>query len=211
MVPQSDGRDSRPGELLGARQFGERPSKWGEWIALALAAGRPDAYEGRLEEARSLIATGCADPPPACTFVATYPGDDASLVDTASWMAGRAIEAGLPPELPIMAALVESGVRNLDFGDADSVGFFRMRKSVWNAGPYGGFPDNPELQIKWFIDQATAARAARVAAGDSAFGSDPAQWGEWIADVQRPPEQARGRYQLRLDDARRLIDLACGS
>jgi hypothetical protein len=58
-----------------------------------------------------------------------------------------------------MAALVESGLKNLDYGDAD----------------------------------------------------DPQQWGEWIAEVQRPPEQFRGRYQLRLDDARQLIELACSN
>jgi hypothetical protein len=30
----------------------------------------------------------------------------------------------------------------------------------------------------------------------------PSQWGEWIADVERPAAQYRGRYQLRLSDAR---------
>ena len=44
----------------------------------------------------------------------------------------RPTKAGLPPELPVMAALVESGVRNLNYGDADSVGFFQMRPSIWN-------------------------------------------------------------------------------
>src|SRR3712207_7734451 len=38
------------------------------------------------------------------------------------------------PQLPVMAALVESGVRNLNYGDADSVGFFQMRMSIWNQG-----------------------------------------------------------------------------
>ena len=34
--------------FLGARHFGERSSQWGEWITLALVAGRPAAYEARL-------------------------------------------------------------------------------------------------------------------------------------------------------------------
>ena len=84
-----------------------------------------------------------------------------------------------------------------------------MRVAVWNQGAYAGFPDKPELQIQWFIDQATVVRAARIAAGDSAFGSDPLTFGEWIADVLRPAEQFRGRYQLRLDEARQLIEPAC--
>ena len=124
-------------------------------------------------------------------------------------MANRAREAGLPPELPIMAALVASGLRNLNFGDADAVGYFEMRESIWNQGLYAGFPDNPELQIKWFIDQANAVRAARIAAGDADFGKNPVHWGEWIADVLRPAEQFRGRYQLRLAEARQLVELAC--
>jgi hypothetical protein len=196
--------------FLGALHFGERSSQWGEWITLALVAGRPAAYEGRLEDARTLIETGCATPPPtACVLRTSYPGNDISQVDIASWMANGARGAGLPPELPIMAALVASGLKDLQFGDADSVGFFQMRVSIWNQGPYAGFPADPDLQLKWFLDQANAVRAARIAAGDGDFGKDPAHWGEWIADVERPAEQFRGRYQLRLAEARQLVELAC--
>src|SRR3712207_7547243 len=51
----------------------------------------------------------------------------------------------------VMAALVESGVANLNFGDRDSVGFFQMRTGIWNQGEYAGYPEKPELQMKWFI------------------------------------------------------------
>jgi hypothetical protein len=37
------------------------------------------------------------------------------------------------------------------------------------------------------------------------FGKDPSAWGEWIADVERPAEEYRGRYQLRLSEARGLL------
>ena len=104
-----------------------------------------------------------------------------------------------------MASLVESGVKNLNFGDADSVGFFQMRIGIWNQGTYKGYPEKPELQAKWFIDQALAVKRKRIAAGDADFGKDPGKWGEWIADVERPAEQYRGRYQLRLDEARELL------
>ena len=123
----------------------------------------------------------------------------------AKWLAKEADKAGLPPELPVMAALVESGVKNLNFGDADSVGFFQMRLSIWNQGDYAGYPDNPGLQIKWFVDHALAHKKQQIARGDADFGRDPAAWGEWIADVERPAEQFRGRYQLRLAEARRLL------
>lgn len=134
-----------------------------------------------------------------------YPGDDAPKEQVAMWMARRAQAAGLPPELPVMAGLVESGLRNLDHGHADSLGFFQMRTSIWDQGEYAGYADNPELQMKWFIDHAVALKEKRLAEGYSAFGTDPARYGEWIADVERPAEQYRGRYQLRLDEARALL------
>lgn len=104
-----------------------------------------------------------------------------------------------------MAALVESGLRNLNYGDADSVGFFQMRLSIWNEGEYAGYPQSAELQLKWFLDQAGDLQRKRLADGFSAFGKDPNAFGNWIADVERPAAQYRGRYQLRLDEARKLI------
>jgi hypothetical protein len=134
-----------------------------------------------------------------------YPGDDASQAELAKWLAKQADKAGLPPELPVMASLVESGVKNLNFGDADSVGFFQMRVGIWNQGAYAGYPDKPELQAKWFIDQALAVKRKAIAGGDANFGKDPAKFGEWIANVEQPAAQYRGRYQLRLGEARKLL------
>ena len=34
---------------------------------------------------------------------------------------------------------------------------------------------------------------------------DPAQWGEWIADVEQPKAIYRDRYQKRLGEARALL------
>ena len=108
---------------------------------------------------------------------ADYPGDDAGQEELAKWLAKRAEKAGLPPELPVMAALVESGVRNLNYGDADSVGFFQMRVGIWNKGEYAGYPKNPGLQANWFIDTALAHKRQRIAAGDADFGKDPREVG----------------------------------
>ena len=102
-----------------------------------------------------------------------------------------------------MASLVESGVKNLHYGDADSVGFFQMRVGIWNQGDYAGFPEKPELQAKWFLDNAEQVKKARIAAGKPI--DDPNSYGDWIADIERPAEQYRGRYQLRLDEAKGLL------
>jgi cell wall-associated NlpC family hydrolase len=139
---------------------------------------------------------------------ATYPGDDAPQGQIAAWMAREARSRGLPAELPVMAALVESDMRNLVDGDRDSVGFFQMRHGIWNQGKYAGYPQRPQLQLEWFMDHAVAVKAQRIAAGKPV--DDPQSYGEWIADVERPAAEYRGRYQLRLGDARNLLDQASG-
>ena len=131
-----------------------------------------------------------------------YPGDDAPKETIAAWMAREAEKRGLPGQLPVMAALVESNLTNVNFGDADSLGFFQMRVSIWES-KYPGFAENPEKQIDWFLDTAEAVKAQRLSRGQSI--DDPSQFGEWIADIERPAEQFRGRYQLRLDEADTLL------
>jgi hypothetical protein len=165
-----------------------------------------------LATAAALALTAALGPGAATSVAAdcsVYPGDDAPKATLAIWMADGALRRGVPPELPVMGALVESGLKNLKFGDADSVGFFLMRVGIWNRGEYAGFPDDPSLQLKWFLDTALAVKAARLAAGDSAFGADEARYGDWAADVLRPAEQYRGRYQPRLAEARALIGAGC--
>jgi cell wall-associated NlpC family hydrolase len=137
-----------------------------------------------------------------------YPGDQAPRERVAAWMAAKAQRRGLPPELPVMAALVESGMRNLPGGDADSAGFFQMRAGIWDNGAYAGYSDRPELQLDWFLDHAEAVRRQRVAGGLPL--RDPDHYGEWIADVERPAAQYRGRYQLRLAEARDLLRRGSG-
>ena len=111
-------------------------------------------------EAAADAATGGSGPNP-------YPGDDAPKEQIAAWMAREAEKRGLPPQLPVMAALVESNLTNVDFGDADSLGYFQMRVSFWDQGEYAGFADDPDKQIDWFLDQAEAVKAQRVSRGQS--------------------------------------------
>jgi hypothetical protein len=135
--------------------------------------------------------------------VPAYPGDNAPPTQIARWMGTAAEAAGLPPELPVMTALVTSGLHNLNYGDRDSVGFFAMRLGVWNVGAYKGFAHNPAIQMKWFIDLADSVRRQRSV--DPA--GHPECYGDWAADVIRPAAQYRGRFQLRLQEARALLGL----
>ena len=115
-------------------------------------------------------------------------------------MGAHAAKAGLPPELPVMAALTESGLRNLNYGDRDSVGFFQMRTGIWNEGPYTGYATNPELQIQWFIDHALAVKAQYPG-----LAENPSSWGELVANVEQPAAEYRYRYQLQLGMAQQLL------
>ncbi|HEY3773575.1 MAG TPA: NlpC/P60 family protein [Solirubrobacteraceae bacterium] len=129
-----------------------------------------------------------------------YPGNDATSQQIAAWMGANARRVGLPPELPVMASLTESGLRNLDYGDRDSVGFFQMRTSIWDEGPYAGYLTDPQKQIEWFLNEALAVRGS-----DPSLASDPSRWSEWVADVERPAAEYRGRYQLQLGEAVQLL------
>ncbi len=129
-----------------------------------------------------------------------YPGNAATSQQIAAWMGANARRVGLPPELPVMASLTESGLRNLDYGDRDSVGFFQMRTSIWDEGPYAGYLTDPQKQIEWFLNKALAVRGS-----DPSLASDPSRWGEWVADVERPAAEYRYRYQLQLGEAVQLL------
>jgi hypothetical protein len=137
---------------------------------------------------------------------ALYPGDDAPRERIARWMARGAAERGIPHELPVMAAIAESGIRNIR--GTSYHGFFGMHESL-NAGEYRGFPRNPELQVKWFLDTAMLVRQRMLVSGRADPAADPNSFGEWIADVERPAPQNRGGYQPHLAEARRLVASRC--
>jgi hypothetical protein len=167
---------------------------------------QPDHQPADHQPAGAALAPGAPDPADAGPV---YPGDQATPQQLAAWMGAHAAKAGLPPELPVMAALTESGLRNLNYGDRDSVGFFQMRVGIWDEGAYAGYPSNPELQIQWFIDHAVAVKGQYPELADN-----PNSWGEWVADVEQPAEQYRFRYQLQLSTAQALLhgaDLSSGA
>ena len=139
---------------------------------------------------------------------AVYPGDDAEKARIARWMARGAADRGLPHELPVMAGLTESGLQNLR--GSSFAGFFGMSRSL-NTGDYRGFPRNPDLQMRWFTDTAMLVRQRRVAEGRPDPADDPASYGSWIADVERPARQYRSRYQTHLEEARDLIAGKCAA
>jgi hypothetical protein len=131
-----------------------------------------------------------------CAYPARFPGEGASTVAIAAWMATRASERGVPGELPVMAALVRSGLRNQTAGGQGRAGYFGMLQRLWEAGSYAGFPADPAIQMDWFINQMIAIRDRAIFLGALQFGERTSQWGEWIAaalvarDVPTPTRAA---------------------
>jgi cell wall-associated NlpC family hydrolase len=193
-----------PGTLV-FRALSKQEASFHSSTVQFMPAVRPEDVQPGAPQFQRVAAAATALDPAGVTAPFEYPGDGATKAQLAAWLAAQAQQAGLPRELPVMAALVESGVANLKGGDADSAGFFQMRVGVWDKGAYLGYRDKPELQMKWFIDQALAVKQQRLAAGDAAFGTDPSGWGNWIADIERPLESLRGRYQEQLTQAQALL------
>ena len=93
------------------------------------------------------------------------------------------------------AAIVESGIRNLNYGDAASHGVFQQQ---WTVGEWGTLAQtlDPVHATRMFL---TTAR--RMDRGQSA--------GELAADVQRPREDLRYKYTAVEGQARALIAGHC--
>jgi cell wall-associated NlpC family hydrolase len=188
---QDDAEDAGEGGDAGAPQDGAEPPSGDEGASDSGDSDRDDPDDADDDE------------PDLPDGPQPYPGDEAPKAQRAAWMAAAARDRGLPAELPVMASLVESGLSNLPGGDRDSVGYFQMRTSIWDQGPYAGYADKPERQLDWFLDNAEAVKKQRIARGLAV--DDERQYGEWIADVERPAAQYRGRYQEQLDEAQALL------
>lgn len=87
----------------------------------------------------------------------------------------------------IQTGLVESGLRNLSYGDADSQGWRQERASLYPD------PTNVNASVRRFFQE-----AAKLDRGQSSW--------QLAADVQRPAEQYRGRYKDVARQAAGLLD-----
>lgn len=92
----------------------------------------------------------------------------------------------------IATGLVESNLKNLKYGDADSQGWRQERMSIYGNHPYGP-PTNVAAGARRFYEECKQFD----------HGQSP---GELAADVQRPAAQYRGRYGERMSDAKALLD-----
>ncbi|MEA2331643.1 MAG: hypothetical protein QOH58_1781 [Thermoleophilaceae bacterium] len=183
--------------MAGFRGVGGPIYQLGAVVALLATAAPAFAQSG-----------GTPVPVPQDPCPAAYPGDDADRQSLARWMARGAALRDLPQELPVMAGLAESGLRNLNTRGNPFAGFFSMHRAL-DAGPYRGFAGKPRLQLRWFLDAAVRVRQRELAEGDEDFGSDSSGYGLWIADVERPAPENRSGYQRYFVDADALLTESC--
>jgi hypothetical protein len=172
-------------------------------IALLAAAIAPLTAAPARAQSGGTPVPGPGDPCPAA-----YPGDDAARKPLARWMARAAALRDIPQELPVMAALAESGMRNLNVKGNPFAGFFSMHRSL-SKGEYRGFPRKPELQLLWFLDTAVLVRQRELAEGAEEYGTSSDGYGTWVADVERPAPENRDGYQPYFDDADALLTGSC--
>ncbi|MDX6408319.1 MAG: hypothetical protein QOE13_1390 [Gaiellaceae bacterium] len=199
----SDGDQDAPGEGSNGEDANDPTSDGEDSSDSSSDSSDSSDSSGDGSESSSDSSSSSGAAPDLSGVDAAYPGDNASREHIAAWMASAAQKRGLPSELPVMAALTESGLRNLNYGDADSVGFFQMRTSIWDQGTYKGYGDQPQKQLQWFLDRAEAVKKVRLARGASV--TDPKQYGDWVADIENPAAQYRGRYQDHYAEAHNLL------
>lgn len=134
---------------------------------------------------------------------------DAEQTRDARWIVAVGQQRGVPDQglvVGLMAAMQESGLRNLDYGDRDSLGLFQQRPSQgWGAPEqildpayaaaafFGGraSPDrNPGLLDIAGWEQLAPGRAAQ-AVQQSAYPGSYARWEEsahaWLAEIVSQP------------------------
>lgn len=111
----------------------------------------------------------------------------------------RAKQLGIPAELPIMTALVESNFTNVSGGDRDSVGMFQQR-AAW--GPFS-VRHNPRKSAEMFFKGGQQGQRGAVDFKSQFRGRGPAAYGQWCQALQ--VSAFPDRYQERLGEARRLL------
>src|SRR5262245_35060246 len=79
--------------------------------------------------------------------------------------------------------------------------------SDWDAG--NALYNTASLRSELSSISTTQVLTRVLIRGDADFGSDPLTYGDWIADVERPAERFRGRYQLRLNAHALLCAAGC--
>ena len=156
----------------------------GSALVLVLAAAGYLAFGG----GRRAITPPAPPPPPGCqagTGGAAIPLDT-DQAGIAATIAGVAARQGLPKRavtIALAAALQESQLQNLDYGDRDSVGVFQQRPSQgW--GTAAELEDPVYATTKFYAALVRVPRYTKMpvdqAAQDVQHSADGSAYGQWV-------------------------------
>lgn len=111
---------------------------------------------------------------------------------------GQGMEMGLDDQTiaaALATALMESGLRNLDYGDRDSVGLFQQRPSQGWGTP--AQINDPKYAARKFFEAYMKATGSTVV--------------ERIANTQRPAKEHRGKYANHFETAQAAFEKVTGT
>jgi hypothetical protein len=136
-----------------------------------------------------------------------YPGNNSSVQALAEYCGAVALDRGLPQVLPVMASVpeltaawtsegnLEDVPGYLDNVDACSVGLWQQQADDLGCGEFGWGLREELIQVPFALGRFLDV-ALEMSGGERHKGAtDPAILGEWCADVQRPLESLRYKYE----------------
>lgn len=139
------------------------------------------------------------------------PGREHAPQDWACWMAGRAAHAGVPPELPLMMALSQSGMRNMASAGSAGSGFFSVEAGSATAPAGYGLPPTATPDETWWMDHPGAQLDHVIGGLQQTSGgtrgadlSDGDGLGRWAADAF--PGASAEDYAGAHESAKELVE-----
>lgn len=156
----------------------------------------------RFEKANDLKADGKLSEHDLKVLKAEAKVDDNARLKLVRDIAQMAKHYGVPAEIPLMTALVESNFKNVHYGDRDSLGMFQQR-DAW--GP-ASVRLNPLKSARMFLLGGQGGQPGAVDYIRRYRSLGQAAYGRWCQAVQ--VSAFPDRYQTRLHEARELLRAA---
>jgi hypothetical protein len=140
-----------------------------------------------------------------------YPGNNSTKEALAGYCAAVAADRGLPPILPVMTYAVELAPAATYDGNLEdisgylnnvdhcSVGLFQQQADDLGCGDFGWGTYDQLIRVPYALNRFLDVALEKAEGYETRHAGQehPSILGEWCADVQRPLEEYRDRYELQ--------------